>query len=103
MAVDMASVFSEKTGYEQWVETEGVPTHRGFGITDPDKLELATWKRLGAKGAYVVLEGCGGTTDAYLCDLSPGQKTNAEKHMYEKWILVLKGEGGDGVTGWVGG
>ena len=35
------------SGYENWVENEGLPVYSGWGIHPPD-LELAPWDRKGS-------------------------------------------------------
>lgn len=92
--MDASSFFSKKSAYEEWIESEGVPIYQGHAVADLRGLELAPWRRLGAMGGYAYLKGGGGTTDAYVCELAPGQRTNLERHLYEKWLLILDGEGG---------
>src|SRR5213592_308590 len=60
-----AEPFSEKTPYEQWIESEGVPVHTGYCVADVRATELKPWKRLGAKGAIINLEGAEATDGAY--------------------------------------
>lgn len=83
----------KKTAYEEWLEKEGVPVYRGMAIPSLARLELGPWKRIGAAGAYVALEGAGGIVDGWVCEIAPGSKTNPEKHFFEEQVLVLTGEG----------
>jgi len=52
-----AEPFSEKTPYEQWMHDEGVPVHGGYFVPDVRAAEVEPWKRLGARGALIDLEG----------------------------------------------
>jgi quercetin dioxygenase-like cupin family protein len=88
-----AEPFSEKTPYEQWIETEGVPVHTGFSVADVRAAELKPWKRLGAKGAIINLEGAEATDGAYLCEIDPSASSNPQRYMFEESIFVLDGEG----------
>ncbi len=85
--------FSEKTPYEQWIESQGVPVHRGYHIPDVRALEVRPWQRLGVRGALIDLEGAEGTDGAYVCELAPGASTKPQRYMFEEAIFVLDGEG----------
>jgi quercetin dioxygenase-like cupin family protein len=88
-----AEPFSEKTPYEQWMESEGVPVHTGYFVADVRAVELKPWKRLGAKGAIINLEGAEATDGSYLCEIAAGASTNSQRYMFEESIYVLDGEG----------
>ena len=82
-----------KTYYERWMESEGVPIIEGFGVTDVRNLTLKPWRRLGGEGAYLHLRGLEGITGVYAGKLAPGAATQPERHLYEKIIYILQGEG----------
>ncbi|PYS61947.1 MAG: hypothetical protein DMF76_09830, partial [Acidobacteria bacterium] len=88
-----AEPFSEKTPYEQWIEKEDVPVHAGYFVPNVRTVELKPWKRLGASGAIINLEGAEATDGAYLCEIAPGVATNPQRYMFEESIYVLDGEG----------
>lgn len=88
-----AEPFSEKTPYEQWMRGEGIPVHTGYFVADVRAAELKPWKRLGAKGALIDLEGAEATDGAYLCEIATGASTNPQRYMFEESIYVLDGEG----------
>jgi len=85
--------FSEKTPYEQWMEHEGVPIHTGYHVADVRALEVGPWKRLGAAGALINLEGAEATDGAYLCEIAPGASTRPQRYMFEESIYALDGDG----------
>jgi quercetin dioxygenase-like cupin family protein len=88
-----AEPFSEKTPYEQWMAAEGVPVHTGYHVPDVRALALKPWKRLGASGALIDLEGAEGTDGAYVFELLPGASTTPQRYMFEESLYVLDGEG----------
>ena len=45
----------------------------------------------------VVLDGTGGTNDAYVCEIPAGGKTKPQRHMYEEMVYVTKGYGATSV------
>ena len=85
-------VFNGPSPYRQFLKKEGIPVYEG-GFIDVNKLELKPWKRVGALGAYIFLEGTAGTVDAWVCEVPPGGQTTAERHIFEEQILVLSGKG----------
>src|SRR5258708_33599537 len=85
-------VFTGPSPYRQFLKKEGIPVYEG-GFIDDNKLELKPWKRVGALGAYIFLEGTAGTVDAWVCEIPPGSQTNAERHIFEEQVLVLSGKG----------
>lgn len=85
--------YSEKSPYRQWLESEGVPVHRGYYIADLRSLAVGPWKRMGALGAHIVLEGAEGIDAAYLCVLPAGGRTTPQRYLFEEVIHVLDGEG----------
>lgn len=83
----------QRTYYEYFMEKEGVPVIDGYGVTDVGKIQLKAWKRLGCDGAYLQLRGLEGITGVYVGKLAGGAATLPERHLYEKVIYILQGEG----------
>jgi len=79
--------------YEEWVKSEGLPINRDYYIADLRAVPVAPWKRLGAAGTYIDLKGGEGVNDGYVCEISPGGKTNPQRYLFEEIIYVLSGEG----------
>src|SRR6266705_3349409 len=84
-------VFNGLSPYRQFLKKEGIPVYEG-GVIDVNKVELKPWKRVGALGAYIFLEGTAGTVDAWVCEIPPGGQTTAERHIFEEQILILSGK-----------
>jgi uncharacterized RmlC-like cupin family protein len=75
------------------MDKEGVPIVQGFGVTDIRALALRPWKRLGCDGAYLQLRGLEGITGIYAGKIAPGAMTEPEKHLYEKIVYIIQGDG----------
>ena len=82
-----------KTYYERWMDKEGVPIVEGFGVTDVRNIALKHWKRLACDGAYLQLRGLEGITGVYVGKIAPGGTLHPERHLYEKVIYIIQGEG----------
>lgn len=75
------------------MEKEGIPIIQGFGAKDVRKIPLRPWKRLGCEGAYLQLRGLEGITGVHAGKIAAGAMTEPEKHIYEKIIYIMQGEG----------
>ncbi len=83
--------------YTEFLHGEGIPVITGFAVDDLKTVEVANWARKGGRGAYINLEGTGGTNDAYVCEIPPGASLNPERHLFEEMIYVVDGNGSTSV------
>ena len=84
------------TPYEAYMTEEGLPIHRGVtGFSDVRTLEVGDWKRVGAAGAFIELEGIGNVQGTYLLKVAAGSSTEPEKHLFEEVFYVVEGRGYD--------
>lgn len=79
--------------YLEWQKAQNIPVISGFYIGDVNAAELAPWDIKGVPAAFVMLEGTGGTNDAYICEIPPRAKTKPQRHMYEEMVYITKGHG----------
>ena len=79
--------------YDLFMEEEGVPVYRGVGVKRVQDLPLAPWKRLGGRGSYIQLYGTEGLWGCYVAEVPAGGALNVERHLYEKYVLVIEGRG----------
>ena len=82
-----------KSSYERFMIGEGVPVIGGFGVGAVGDSPMAPWRRLGCDGVYFKFHGSDGVTGLYAGRIAPGGATLPEKHLYEKMIYILQGEG----------
>lgn len=85
--------YRDLTSYDKWLEEEGLPLITGFHINDLKDVEVAPWRRKGGAGAYINLEGTGGTNDSYVVEIPPGGNLKPEKYLFEEVIYVVSGRG----------
>src|ERR671924_742449 len=86
--------------YQAWQQAQKIPINRGFFIEDLRNLEVAPWDLKGGLGAFINLEGAGGTNDGYVCEIPPGGKLKPQRHLYEEMIYIARGRGA--TTVWQG-
>jgi oxalate decarboxylase/phosphoglucose isomerase-like protein (cupin superfamily) len=79
--------------FTHWMEAQNIPVTRGFFIEDINKAEVAPWDFKGINGCFVILEGAGGTNDAYIGEIPPAGKSRPMKHLYEEMVYVTQGHG----------
>jgi oxalate decarboxylase/phosphoglucose isomerase-like protein (cupin superfamily) len=79
--------------YKHWLEAQKIPVIEGFYIEDINDVELEYWDLKGVPASFVILEGTGGTNDAYICEIPPGGSTKPQKHMYEEMVYITRGHG----------
>jgi hypothetical protein len=63
--------------YNSWQLAQKIPINRGFFIEDLTKVEVAPWEHKGGLGAFVNLDGTGGTNDGYVRDTARKQRAKA--------------------------
>ena len=81
------------TGYEQWVDAQGVPVVRGFHVEDLTRVATAEWQGKGAAGAIIQLDGADDTNGSYVLQVDRGEATQWSRHVYEELFYVVAGHG----------
>ncbi len=79
--------------FTNWMEAQKIPVIRGFFVEDINKAEVGYWDLKGINASFVILEGAGGTNDAYIGDIPPAGKSRPIKHLYEEMVYVTQGHG----------
>ena len=62
MARAMRNFWDKTTPYEKWIESTGVPIHRGYYIEDCRTVELGYWPERECDAAFIQLAGQEGVT-----------------------------------------
>ena len=89
--------FGQKSFYQKWVESQGIPIVREFYIEDLSKIEVAPWAWKGVNGAYMNLIGTGDVNDAYVIEIPPALHTKPQRVLFEELIYVVDGSGSTSV------
>lgn len=81
------------SAYENFIGSEGVPVIGGYGVESVAAISMMPWARLGCDGAYLRFFGSDGVIGIYAGRIASGAGTQPERHLYEKIIYILQGEG----------
>src|SRR5579883_283062 len=92
-APDQLEALPKVRPYDEFLQKEGIPNYTGFAIEDVAAVETKPWARKGGSGAYINLDGNGGTNDCYVVDIPPGGKLNPGRQMFEEMVWVVEGSG----------
>ena len=86
MSLDLTknSAYIDKTPYEVWQETEGVPIYKGLAIDDLTTVAAGLWKRKGTFGAFINLLGAGRSCDSYVCEIPAQGQTLPERYLWSR-------------------
>jgi hypothetical protein len=79
--------------YDRWMESTGIPIHRGYFIQDLRTVELGWWEERGCDAAFVQLVGQEGITSATVMEIPPGKTLPPVRFALDEIIYVLQGRG----------
>lgn len=79
--------------YEHWVESLGVPAHRGYYIEDVREIELGWWEERECKAAFLMLEGQQNVSEARVTEIPPGGTLPPLKFALDEAVYVVEGQG----------
>ena len=79
--------------YDRWMESVGIPIHRGFFIEDLRTVELGWWDERQCDAAFIQLMGQEGITSAVVMEIAPGKTLPPVKFALDELIYVLQGRG----------
>jgi oxalate decarboxylase/phosphoglucose isomerase-like protein (cupin superfamily) len=93
MNASPSAAFDRRTAYDRYIDEEGIPVVEDFHLRDLSRVEVAPWKRTGALGAFVRLEGAQMLDDSYVLEIPPAAQTVPQRHLYEELVYVVRGSG----------
>ena len=88
-----ARLWSKRFTYDDWMEAQGVPIHRGYYIADLRNIELAHWKLLGCEAAFIQLTGQEGVTSTRVIEIPPGGSLTVKGFAFDEIAYCLSGQG----------
>jgi quercetin dioxygenase-like cupin family protein len=79
--------------YDRWMESQGLPIHRGHFVADPLTVELGQWDERGVNAAFIQLMGMQGVCEARITEIPPGGVSEPWKMAVSEVVYVLDGQG----------
>ncbi len=81
--------------YQQFIEGEGIPIHRGIsGVDDVTALPRRPWARTGGLGTFIELTSTfQSERGMFVCEIPGGKTLEVQHHLYEQLTLILEGRG----------
>ncbi len=82
-----------KLAYDQWIESLGVPIHRGHFVADLRTVDVGWWEERQCNVAFLQFMGMEGVSEGRIAEIAPGQTLPPQKLAIGETIYVLDGTG----------
>jgi quercetin dioxygenase-like cupin family protein len=86
-------MWSKTFSYDMWMESIGIPIHKGYYIEDLRTLELEWWEERKCKAAFFQLMGQEGVSSARVTEIAPGKSLPPLKFALDELVYVAQGRG----------
>ena len=87
------TMWSKLFTYDYWMESTGIPIHRGFYIEDLRTLQLGWWEERQCHSAFIQLAGQEGVSSARVTEIPAGDKLSPLKFALDEVVYVASGRG----------
>ncbi len=84
---------TSKLVYDDWIESAGVPIHRGHFISDLRTIEVGHWDKLDANVAFLQFMGMEGVSEGRITEIPPGGSIKPLKLAVGETVYVIDGQG----------
>src|SRR6058998_1191634 len=81
------------SAYDQWVESLGLPIHRGYFVQDVRTVEVDWWEERQCNAAFLLLAGQEGVSEARVTEVPPGATLPPLKMAVDEAVYVVEGRG----------
>ncbi len=86
-------MWSKHYTYDEWMESIGIPIHKGYHIEDLKTVQLDWWEERQCNAAFIQLLGQEGVTSARLTEIAPGKTLPPVKFALDEIVYVVDGRG----------
>ena len=81
------------SAYDEWIESTGIPIHKGYYLEDLRTLELGEWPERECRAAFLKLAGQEGVSEARVSEIAPGRTLPPLKFTLDEIVYVVEGRG----------
>jgi len=81
------------TAYRLWMESRGIPIHRGYFVEDLRTVEVGWWEERGCHAAFLELAGQESIQESRVTEIPPGGTVPPSKISLEEMVYVVEGRG----------
>lgn len=85
--------FSNTFPHDVWMESQGIPIHRGYYVADLRTVELGWWEARQTMAAFIQLRGQAGISEARVSEVPAGKSTEPVHLGIDEVVYVLQGRG----------
>ena len=82
-----------RDSYKHWMESQGIPIHRGYFIDDVRTVEVAPWEERGCNACFLELAGQQGVSETRITEIPPGATTEPTRFNLDEMVYVADGRG----------
>jgi oxalate decarboxylase/phosphoglucose isomerase-like protein (cupin superfamily) len=94
MAQDtQTAAWGRRSAYQQWLESTGIPVHRGYFVEDLRTLPLGYWEERECPAAFIELAGQQGVTEGRVTEIPPGKTLPSVRFALDEAVYVVEGRG----------
>jgi mannose-6-phosphate isomerase-like protein (cupin superfamily) len=79
--------------YDRYVESTGVPVHRGYAIEDARTVPVGPWSERECNAAFVVLAGQKDVSEIRITEIPPGATAQPVTFALDEVVYVVEGRG----------
>ena len=79
--------------YDRWMQSVGIPIHKGYYIEDLRTLPLGWWADRGYSAGFIQLSGQEGVSEAHVCEIPAGESLPPLKFALDEVVYVVEGRG----------
>lgn len=79
--------------HDRWMESAGIPIHRGYYIEDLRTVEVGWWKDRECNAAFIQLNGLEGVSEVRVTEIPPGETLRPHRIPVDEAVYVLQGRG----------
>src|SRR5581483_1372174 len=86
-------VARQVSAYDQWIQSIGIPIHKGYFQEDLRTVPLGEWEERECNAAIIQLAGQEGVTEGRVTEIAPGQTLPPVRFALDEAVYVLDGRG----------